>query len=67
MQNKRYDANLVAHTAKILLVDKFKLEFRKWLKNGSSIVTSTSFQLFLNSASRFVFDKAHYKKVNILI
>ena len=38
MQNKLYDANLVAHTFKILLVNKFKLEFRKWFKNGSSII-----------------------------
>ena len=67
MQNKFYDATLVAHTNKILLLNKFKLEFRKWFKKGSSIATSTSSQLFLNVASRFGFDKAHFKKLNILI
>ena len=67
MQNKLYDANLAVHTNKILLVKKFKLEFRKWFKKGSSIVTSTSSQLFLNAALRFGFDKAHFKKRNILI
>ena len=68
MQKKQlYDANLVAHTNKILLVNKFKLEFGKWFKKGSSIVTSISSQLFLNAASRFGFDKAHFKKLNILI
>ena len=41
---KTYDANLVAHTSKTLLVNKFKLGFRKWFKKGSSIVTSTSSQ-----------------------
>ena len=67
MQKQLYDANLVAHTNKILLVNKFKLGFRKWFKKSSSIVTSTSSQLFLNAASRFGLDKAHFKQFNILI
>ena len=67
MQKKLYDSNLAPHTNKILLVNKFKLGFRKRFKKGSSIVTLASSQLFLNAASRFEFDKAHFKAFNIFI
>ena len=67
MPKKLYDANLVAHANKIFLSYKFKLGFRKWFKKGSRIVTSTSSQLFLNAASRFGFDKEHFKKFSILM